>query len=71
MQGIGRLFLAKEIVIEHRHWLNGRRKLDENYRWVYGKEEQEYGAKALQEYLYNYFQDDIIKLRTAMLAENK
>ncbi|MDP3013079.1 MAG: hypothetical protein Q8M92_02470 [Candidatus Subteraquimicrobiales bacterium] len=65
-QGVNRLFLVKDVIIEHRHWLNGRRPLDDNYKWVYGGEEQRYGAYAISNYLYNHLPDDIEKLRAAM-----
>jgi hypothetical protein len=66
MQGIDRLFHVPEVVIEHRHWLNGRALLDKNYKFVYGIEEQNYGRKAVEEYLKTQLEIDIAKLKEAM-----
>jgi hypothetical protein len=68
-KAIGRLFLAPEIVIEHRHWVNGMRPMDENYRWVYGREEQEHGDNAVTKYLYGQFNEDVKKLKEAIENE--
>jgi len=68
-QAINRLFFAPEIVIEHRHWVNGMRPFDDNYRWVYGKEEQTHGDNAVRDYLYGQFNSDVAKLKAAMEAE--
>ena len=65
-EGINRLFLTRDVVIEHRHWINGIRKMDDNYKWVYGKEEQEHGAIAVRNYLFNHYENDIKKLKEAM-----
>lgn len=70
-EGINRLFLTKDVIIEHRHWLNGRRPIDENYKWVYGADEQRYGACTISDYLYNHLPYDIEKLRTAMARTTK
>jgi len=37
-EGINALYRMPEIVIEHFHWLNGRRKKDKNYDAVYARE---------------------------------
>jgi len=65
-EGIGGLVLTRDVVIEHRHWLNGRRPLDDNYSWVYGKEEQVFGWNAVQDYLFNHYEKDLQKLKEAM-----
>jgi hypothetical protein len=67
--GINRLYLTETVFIEHRHWLNGKRPMDENYRWVYGKEEQDYGWAAVTKYLHEYLEQDLAKLRAAMEAD--
>ena len=62
MQGIGGLFHVPEVVIEHRHWINGKRFLDENYKWVYSQEQSAYGRKMVQEYLRDHLNSDVLKL---------
>lgn len=73
---MGKLFLAlgilhgaKDVMIEHRHWVNGIRPMDDNYKWVYGREEQEYGNKMVMDYLYTQYNDDFKKLKEAMTHE--
>ena len=70
---MGKLFLAlgilhgtKDVVIEHRHWANGMRSWDDNYKWVYGREEQDYGNAMVSEYLFNQYEIDFQKLKRAM-----
>jgi hypothetical protein len=62
MQGIGRLFHDENIVIEHRHWINGKRPLDENYKWVYNQEQHNYGMRMVKEYLETQYAKDVEKL---------
>ena len=64
-ESINCLFLTKDVVIEHRHWVNGKRTLDANYKWVYSKEEQSYGMEALQHYLITQYEFDVRKLKKA------
>lgn len=68
-EGIGRLFLEPGIIIEHRHWLNGKRLMDDNYKWVYGQEEQRYGWGKIREYLFTQYPHDIKKLKDAIAKE--
>jgi hypothetical protein len=42
-EGINRLFFCPEVIVEHCHKINGRAGNDENYDWVYSKEQQDYG----------------------------
>jgi len=67
--GIKRLFMERDIVIEHRHWINGQRPMDANYRWVYSNEEQEWGRTAIRHYLFNAYRADMEKLYKAMEAD--
>ena len=69
LQGINRLFHVPEILIEHRHWVNGKGLLDANYKWVYGVEEQNYGKAAFLEYYTTQLKQDIAKLKEAMKKE--
>ena len=48
---LSRLFYFPEIIVEHRHWLNNKAEKDDNYKWIYGDEEQKYGHDLEQEYL--------------------
>lgn len=68
---IGCFFGDKSIIIEHRHWVNGMRAFDDNYRWVYSKEEQNYGDRAVRAYLYGQFNKDVAKLKAVIAAEKK
>lgn len=69
--GLGLLRRDPSIVIEHRHWVNGMRPMDDNYKWVYGREEQEHGDEAVRRYLYGQYKTDVEKLRLAMDIETK
>lgn len=48
---LNRLYYLPEVIVEHRHWLNSKAKKDDNYRWIYGEEEQTYGHRLEEEYL--------------------
>ncbi len=69
MQGINRLFHTTDVIIEHRHWINSKRLLDENYKWVYGQEQQQYGWTMIEEYVRTQLKKDIEKLKEAMNKE--
>lgn len=66
---LGILHGTKDVVIEHRHWVNGMRPMDDNYKWVYSQEEQNYGDDRVREYLYTQYQIDKKKLQEAMANE--
>lgn len=66
LKDLGLLFEAPEIIIEHRHWSNGYRPMDDNYKWIYGKEEQDYGDAAMKDYLFNQYHTDKKKIQEAM-----
>jgi len=66
---LGLLHFTKDVVIEHRHWVNGMRPMDDNYKWVYGKEEQDHGEKAVQDYMYEQFEKDKQRLKKAIAEE--
>lgn len=68
-EAINRLYHAPEVVVEHRHWINGKRSMDENYKWVYGQEEQRYGENAIRTYLSHHFANDVKKLKDAIAKE--
>lgn len=63
--GLGLLRLDRNVVIEHRHWVNGKRPMDDNYRWVYSNEEQNHGDEAVKKYLFGEYKTDREKLRKA------
>jgi len=69
LKDIGILFEAPEILIEHRHWSNGYRPMDANYKWVYGPEEQNYGEAAMKKYIFEQYEIDKKKILDAMGAE--
>ena len=66
---LGILHGAHDVLIEHRHWVNGMRAFDDNYRWVYSKEEQGYGDGKVMEYLYRQYETDRRKIQEAMARE--
>lgn len=66
---LGILHGTKDVVIEHRHWVNGKRLFDENYKWVYGQEEQSYGEMVVTHYLHHQYEIDKAKLEKAMAEE--
>lgn len=63
------LYHTTDVVIEHRHWINGKALLDENYKWVYNKETYRYGMTMVQEYICTQLNKDIEKLKQAMKGE--
>ena len=63
---IGKLFHLSDVIVEHCHWSNGKAEQDDNYRWIYGKEEMEYGEKVLNDYANGQMIVDIKKLKEAM-----
>jgi len=66
LQALNMLWHTKDVVIEHRHWINGKRMLDANYKWVYGQEQQIYGRAAVQEYLGAQLWNDVRTIQEAM-----
>jgi len=62
---LGLLRFDPAIVIEHRHWVNGMRPMDENYQWVYGREEQAHGDEAVRRYMTGEYRTDLEKLKKA------
>ena len=67
--GIDRMWREEKIIIEHRHWTNGKSVLDDNYKWVYGTDEQQYGNNMVGEYIIQHLQEDIDKVKSAMAKE--
>ena len=68
-QSIRRLWRLNDVVIEHRHWVNNRRNMDDNYKWAYSDKQQVYGMRILDEYKRLHYATDIQKLKDAMKAE--
>jgi len=69
-KGINRLFSTREIIIEHRHWINGKRTIDDNYKWVYSDAQQSYGDAAVKEYMLEHYENDVKKLLDAIAKES-
>jgi hypothetical protein len=70
LQGIDRLFYDPDILIEHMHWIVGKAVCDENYRFVYGPEQQAYGRMITDEYLSGQVKRDVDKLKEAISKES-
>ena len=66
MRGIKRLFFTRDVVIEHRHWMNGKALLDSNYKWVYNHKQFVYGMGKVEEYMSHQYFIDLHKLEQAM-----
>ena len=66
---LGLLFHTTDIVIEHRHWINGKALLDENYKWVYHKNQFQYGMSMVEEYKRTQLNQDVEKIKQAMKGE--
>lgn len=65
-EGINKIFRVMEVVIEHRHFINGKSEMDEGYRNVYSKEQQKIGWDRYAEYNNVYFNRDIDKILKAI-----
>jgi hypothetical protein len=63
------MYHTMDVVIEHRHWINGKALLDENYKWVYNKDQYQYGMGMVQEYIRTQLNKDIEKIKQAMKGE--
>ncbi len=68
--GINRLFRNPEVVIEHKHCLNGKADLDDNYKWVLSEECLNIGRRVYAEWLLNHKQKTIDKLLNAIRSDN-
>ena len=69
MQGIGRLYHTRSVVIEHRHWMNGKRPLDANYKWVYNHAQFSYGMAMVEEYINEHLKKDVAKIQDGIRKE--
>jgi hypothetical protein len=67
-EGMGRLFYCPKAIIEHRHFLNGKSPIDENYKWVTSKEAMDQGRIAYETWCKNERDKEIGKLNTAILG---
>jgi len=59
-QGINCFFRNDNVIIEHKHCLNGKAPWDDNYRWVTGEEQLAYGKKIYEDWV-KYHKDDTVK----------
>ena len=65
-ESINGLFYDSDVVVEHRHFLNGKAEKDDNYRWIYSEEQVAFGLAAYNHWIKHSRPDDIIKLKKAM-----
>ena len=63
---LGLMYHTTDVVIEHRHWSNGKALLDENYKWVYNTDTFAYGMSMVAEYKKMQLSKDIEKIKQAM-----
>jgi hypothetical protein len=64
-EGIGKLFLCPEVIIEHKHWSVGKAEMDDTYKTINSILAKEH--KAWQNFKYNGgLKKDIDKVRRAM-----
>lgn len=68
---LGLMYHTTDVVIEHRHWINGKAFLDENYKYVYHKDTYNYGMSKVEEYKRTQLQKDIEKIKQAMKGDEK
>jgi hypothetical protein len=68
---INRLFYCPEVLIEHRHWVNNKAPVDDNYRWVYSEEEKRYGNWVYDKWHISVLPKDSLILKQAIMAEGK
>jgi len=68
---LGLMHHMTDVVIEHRHWINGKALLDENYKWVYHKDQYQYGMSMVAEYKRIQLQKDVEKIKQVMKGEGK
>jgi hypothetical protein len=65
-EGINRIFRVMEVIIEHRHWVAGTAKMDENYKQQYNKENIIIGDRNYNEWVNKHKSRDINKILQAM-----
>ena len=63
----GLLLYPNKTLIEHMHPAWGKGANDENYKWVYSKEQADIGTMAYQKWCAMEKAEDILKLKKAML----
>jgi len=59
-------FYRPDVIVEHKHALNGKAPMDDNYRWVLSSETLDKGKKQYEEWRNFYMADDIARVRKAM-----
>jgi len=52
-------FYRPDVIIEHKHVLNNKAPMDDNYRWVLSQETLETGKKQYEDWRANYMEQDI------------
>lgn len=63
---LNKLFHFTDIIIEHRHVSNNKAMQDDNYKWIYGEEEQNYGHQKEVEYRETILPQDVKRIQEAI-----
>jgi len=67
---LGCLYYRPDVIVEHRHVLNNKAQMDDNYRWVLSSETLEIGKKQYELWRATEMQNDIGRIRKA-INENR
>lgn len=67
--GCGFLYYMPEVIVEHRHVLNNKAQMDDNYRWVLSSEALELGKKQYEHWRNNFMQENISRVKEAMARD--
>ena len=62
-------FYLPDVVVEHRHVLNSKAPMDDNYKWVLSQETMEIGKQQYNEWREKYMADDIRRVRESRDAD--
>lgn len=69
---LGIMFFRKDVVVEHMHPHNKHKaEMDDNYRWIYGKEEMQYGHENYTKWALMFKHDEIMGLDKVMQDDIK
>ena len=69
-EALGMFYRVNGVSIEHKHWVFGKAKLDDNYAMVTSREHMEKGLAGLNEWREKYKQRDIERIRNACRGIN-
>jgi len=65
METLNMAYYRPDVIVEHRHVLNNKAQMDDNYRWVLSSETLEIGKKQYELWRATEMQNDIERVRKA------